>query len=103
MDRSCTLFRLLFQPPREPTDYGCQREQQSALSNQRVRSVAASLESFYYSPRFIRRITHALDIVDGTRAVQFRAIGSSLRFQTYYREFRVLFLIGYITLSTGRI
>lgn len=42
MDRSCTLFRLLFRPPREPTDYGCQREQQSALSNQRVRSVAAS-------------------------------------------------------------
>ena len=80
MDRSYTLFRLLFRPPRESTDYGCQRGQQSALSNQRVRSVAASPESFYYSPRFIRRITHALDIVDGTRAVQFRAIGSSLRF-----------------------
>lgn len=59
-------------------DYGCQREQRAVLSNQHGRLIDRhALESFYYLPRFIRRITRALVVHDSrTRAVQFRPISS---------------------------
>lgn len=79
MDRSNALFRLLFRVDHRASCryYGCQREQRAVLSNQHGCLIDHhALESFYYLPRFIRRITRALVVHDGTRAVQFRPIST---------------------------
>lgn len=104
MDRSNMLFRLLFRVEAHSTtarvaDYGCQREQRAVLSNQHGRLIGRhALRSFYYLPRFVRRITRALLVHDGTRAVQFRPIDSTARF-AIYREFQALTATGCVCIT----